>query len=176
MWVYLTYLWKKLLHHKWYVLLECWKAGILLRGITHDLSKFYPDEFGPYARHFGRGRSADEKSDELKRAWGLHKERNPHHWEWWVLSSGTPFPMGREDRLEMLCDLRAAEKTYGQSAKEYYLQNRYKMNLHPVTRTWLEDELGIPDNRWRRGEDEQEDRSDQTTRENSFRAVKGARG
>lgn len=40
------------LRHRWYVFLECVKLGIIWRGIIHDLSKFLPSEFIPYANYF----------------------------------------------------------------------------------------------------------------------------
>jgi len=48
---YLQYL-SYVLRHKWHVSLECFHHGLYWRGITHDLSKFLPDEFIPYARYF----------------------------------------------------------------------------------------------------------------------------
>lgn len=47
-WKYFKYV----IRHKWYVLIECFKKGQYWRGITHDLSKFLPDEFIPYAKYF----------------------------------------------------------------------------------------------------------------------------
>ena len=38
------------IQHKYYVFIECWKDGLYWHGITHDLSKFMPSEFFPYAR------------------------------------------------------------------------------------------------------------------------------
>jgi len=48
---YLKYL-KYVLVHKYYVFIECFKVGLFWRGIMHDMSKFFPDEFLPYARYF----------------------------------------------------------------------------------------------------------------------------
>jgi len=45
---YLNYV----LRHKWYVMIECFKRGKYWRGLMHDISKFRPDEFIPYARFF----------------------------------------------------------------------------------------------------------------------------
>ncbi|MEW9110929.1 MAG: DUF5662 family protein [Cytobacillus gottheilii] len=49
--------WKNFLYtldHQLNVLVECWKEGLYIQGITHDLSKFSPKEFFPYAKKFGR--------------------------------------------------------------------------------------------------------------------------
>jgi len=48
---YLKYL-KYILKHKWYVMIECFKNGLIWRGLMHDLSKFLPSEFIPYANFF----------------------------------------------------------------------------------------------------------------------------
>ena len=48
---HLSYL-RYILAHKWFVLVECVKMGIIWQGIVHDLSKMTPREFLPYARFF----------------------------------------------------------------------------------------------------------------------------
>jgi len=42
--------------HKWFVFLACCRLGIPFAGIVHDLSKFRPSEFIPYARNFYGGK------------------------------------------------------------------------------------------------------------------------
>ena len=92
------------LRHKWYVLQECWRFGIRWRGLVHDLSKFSPAEWGPYADYFYGGdwppysetpgewkrQLGDKWTKEwvqrrFDRAWLHHIHRNPHHWQHWVL-------------------------------------------------------------------------------------------
>lgn len=41
--------------HKFCTLVECYKLGILWRGIIHDLSKFSPSEWSPYVEWFYGG-------------------------------------------------------------------------------------------------------------------------
>ena len=41
---YLSYV----IRHRWFVMIECFKRGLIWRGLTHDLSKFHPSEFFPY--------------------------------------------------------------------------------------------------------------------------------
>ena len=36
---------KTITHHKWLVLLGCFRVGLYRQGITHDLSKYSPTEF-----------------------------------------------------------------------------------------------------------------------------------
>ncbi len=89
-----------LLEHKWNVFKYCWKRGVYIHAFTHDLSKFYPDEFFAYARYFygdylSKGQcyraspmciiSPKKYKEDIKmdfdKAWDKHKERNKHHWE-----------------------------------------------------------------------------------------------
>ncbi len=90
---YLSYV----LRHKWYVFVECCKLGIPWRGIVHDLSKFLPDEWFPYANYFyanpfkpkrnetGYYKPYDTGDEDFDLAWLKHQKRNPHHWQYWVL-------------------------------------------------------------------------------------------
>lgn len=100
--MYLKYL-KYVLKHKWFVFIECCKSGIPLRGMMHDMSKFLPSEFIPYAHYFYGAWCKDEDWHGDKRnhipyectekgveeafdiAWLKHQKRNPHHWQYWLL-------------------------------------------------------------------------------------------
>lgn len=146
--MYWLYFWRVMLH-KWYVLQECRKAGIFWRGVTHDLSKFRRDEFFPYADYFQWFLYGDTEDYEpvFKKAVRLHKSRNPHHPEFWV-KDGIPEEMDHDSVLEMACDWVAFARSHAgsTSAREYYLSNRIRLELHPRTREALECELGfIPD-------------------------------
>lgn len=138
--IYLKYL-LYILKHKWYVFLECVKEGILIRGITHDLSKFRIDEFIPYAEYFyGNG-----SKQAFDRAWEKHKARNSHHPEHWELvfdGYTNAKEMPEKDRLEMLCDWNAMSKTQGGTTLEYYEEKGHNNILHNNTRKWLENRLG----------------------------------
>jgi hypothetical protein len=59
----LKYLWS-MMRHKWFVFIEACKLGIPWLGLIHDLSKFAPSEFIPYARYFYGNHPAP---DELQR-------------------------------------------------------------------------------------------------------------
>jgi hypothetical protein len=66
-----------ILRHKWRVLVECWKEGLYLQGITHDLSKLSPAEFGPYSdRFFGGKLLAPDQDSRWEYAWLHHQHRN----------------------------------------------------------------------------------------------------
>lgn len=106
--MYLQYLWS-VVRHKWFVFVEACRLGVPWLGLIHDLSKFLPDEFVPYARHFyGNYPSCDElrgdwrytytglTKEDVKRefdiAWLQHQKRNRHHWQYWVLMNDDPKP------------------------------------------------------------------------------------
>ena len=165
---HLRYL-KSQLRHKWFVFAECCKLGIPLAGITHDLSKFLPSEWIPYARYFygeypegakidawGRSHYSGPTKESVARdfdvAWLHHQHRNKHHWQRWLLtldsarSNGKLFPMQMPDkyRKEMLADWRGAGRAYGDpDTAGWYMKNKDQIQLHPKTRRWIEDELGV---------------------------------
>lgn len=89
---YIAYL-KYIIRHKWFVFIECCRMGIPLRGAIHDMSKFLPSEFFPYARHFygkkvrdktGYYKPTDTGDPAFDHAWFLHQKRNAHHWQYWI--------------------------------------------------------------------------------------------
>ena len=146
---YLQYA-KYLIKHKYYVLIECFKRGIYWQGIKHDLSKFYPSEFIPYAPYFyGRYLKGDIKeykpadlNGDIGYAWFLHQKRNKHHWHYWILPQGQgkmkALDMPMKYRKEMLCDWIGASKAQGNDLKVWYRKYKDKIQLHPETRKWVE--------------------------------------
>lgn len=134
------------LRHKYFVAVECFKAGLIWRGLVHDLSKFLPQEWFPYVESFygGYGKNQpDHVKQTFDRAWLHHQKCNDHHWQWWVLpkdeGSLKPLPMGRQALLEMLCDWKGAGAAQGNKGgwlevREWYEKNKDKMTLHPETR------------------------------------------
>jgi hypothetical protein len=92
-WQYLKYV----LRHKWFVFVAGCRLGIPWLALLHDNSKFFPDEWRWYARHFyapdgskqtwqGKdGFYVDPKNDtKFDRAWLKHIKRNKHHPQHWV--------------------------------------------------------------------------------------------
>lgn len=164
--IYLEYL-KYVLRHKWYVGRECFRRGLYWRGLKHDWSKFLPSEFIAYARYFYGGpykpimeTHGDERNETLNglykerveedfnAAWNHHQKRNSHHWQYWVLmndnGSVEALPMPVADLIEMLCDWMGAGAAINRSqpslaeTREWYAKNAEKMQLHPITRLWIE--------------------------------------
>jgi len=146
---------KTILKHRHTVIRHCFRAGIGLQGLRHDLSKFSPTEFIPGIKYYLGYRSPNEKERELfgySSAWMHHKGRNKHHFEYWVdLNPETkmyePVPMPMKYLKEMFCDRVAASKIYQgknyQSSHplEYFKRGnaRKKMNQHTadVLEEWL---------------------------------------
>ena len=154
------------IRHKWYVFVECCKAGIIWQGLNHDLSKFLPDEFIPYAKHFYGGNNGISRSRDktgyykptdtgdlaFDFAWLLHQKRNRHHWQWWVLPEDDGgvkvLNIPLRYRKEMLCDWRGAGKAqgHGDDIKSWYMGNKGKMQLHKRTRGWIENQIKVRKN------------------------------
>ena len=111
-------------------------------GLAHDWSKFLPDEFLPYAVYFW----GDGGQEAFDVAWLKHQNRNPHHWQWWILVNDEDddkvLDMPGRYRKEMLADWRGAGRSYGNSdTTGWYLKNNGKMQLHDDTRAWIEEQL-----------------------------------
>jgi hypothetical protein len=105
-WRYLIYV----LRHKWFVLVAGLRLRVsLIQLITHDWSKFLPSEWGPYVAYFygdlpehdpedpckwmRRGYYGPTKADAQAAfdvAWNYHQKRQPHHWQYWLLTTDQP--------------------------------------------------------------------------------------
>lgn len=138
---YIMYLFK----HKWYVFLECKKRGIIWRGITHDLSKFFPCEFFPYMEKWY---GSTKRHSGYRGACLHHYNHNTHHWQYWVFISPEgkleSLEMPEIDRKEMIADWVGMARTLGKepSAIDWYERNKDKILLHKETRRKIEEEIG----------------------------------
>jgi hypothetical protein len=159
---YLRYL-KYLLKHKFFVMIECFKEGMIIEGIMNDFSKFSPLEFQAYANHFcgenrnvykyvsRNGYSKDDdpiKDVEFDKAWVHHIHHNPHHWQHWVIpengSKEVILEMPRKYMVEMVCDWVAAGKAQGRyrhQLKDWYDEHKEDIILAPYTRKWVENKI-----------------------------------
>ncbi len=130
--------------------------------MVHDLSKFLPDEFVSYAKHFygpqakqwrdstGYYKPTDTGDAAFDFAWLLHQKRNRHHWQWWILPEDEGgikvLEMPAKYCLEMLADWTGAGLAQGKpDTKSWYLKNRVKMTLGKETRKWIESALAVSD-------------------------------
>lgn len=134
---------KKITKHKIEVGKACFRAGIPLQGITHDLSKYTPSEFIEYAKYYGYDISPVDICKKEKgycNSWMHHKGHNPHHYEYWIDNldnGGTPLIIPYKYAVEMVCDYIGAGKVYNGDSYDCtsplkYWQNKKKTaKLHP---------------------------------------------
>ena len=147
---HLKYLWY-VLRHKYYVFVECWKLGIPWLGLIHDISKFRPDEWMRHAEVFPKRQSLKDENgfpepetinQLLGYTWLLHKNRNKHHWEWWLFpTNGGSCAVEMKEKYvcEMVADWRGAGLAQGTpDTIKWYETNKDKMILHDNTRKQVE--------------------------------------
>ncbi len=114
--------------HRLKVLILCCRAGIIWRGLVHDLSKYAPVEFFEGVKYYSGNRSPIKNCKDVNgysEAWLHHKGRNKHHYEYWydyetrITSPVMPYKYF----VEMVCDSVAAGMIYrGKKwTKEYQL-------------------------------------------------------
>lgn len=151
--------------HKWYVMMMCFRFKLYWRGIVHDMSKFLPSEFIPYANYFGclqdvsKGSPTDIK---FQKAWKLHYNRNDHHPEGWFRHRASylydymspPFDlkdMSDSDLLEMIADWYGAGAAQGKRSpsddvfrevRKWYDQNHKKIKINNASRAFVEYLIG----------------------------------
>ncbi len=142
--------------HRHKVVWHCMKAGIPLRGLLHDLSKYNPVEFFTVAKFYTDGtrspNEAERKQFGYSKAWLHHKGRNRHHFEYWTdynpeTRTVSPVKMPTKFVIEMFCDRVAASKIYqGKNYNpshplEYFLRGKATRFIHPETSDQLEELL-----------------------------------
>ena len=141
-----------ILKHRHMVIKHCFKAGIPVRGLLHDLSKFSPTEFIPGVKYYQGSRSPNEQERDIfgySKAWMHHKGRNRHHFEYWTdvnpeTKMYEPVKMPTVFFKEMFCDRVAASKTYqGENYTDehpinYFLRGNARLSMHPETAETLE--------------------------------------
>lgn len=148
-----------ILRHKWYVGVTCFREGLYLRGLTHDLSKLRPSEWRPYRAYFYGDKSTENQAANKEGkpeetgdrafdiAWLKHIHRNPHHPQHWILrrddGSIEPMPMPEGPMLEMLCDWFGAGAAITGNAswtrtRDWYFANFDETTLHPRTKARVE--------------------------------------
>lgn len=142
-WAYLSYV----LRHKWFVLQACQRTGASLwRGLLHDWSKFLPSEWFGYVRCFYKPDGTKQYIEaELTIPWWNHQRRNPHHWQFWLITwdRGETTPLVMPDKFvrEMVADwIGAGRVIVGKTSdvKAWYEKSKGKMILHPDTRALVE--------------------------------------
>jgi len=138
--------------HRHKVIYHCFKAGIPLQGLMHDMSKYSPCEFFAGVRFYQGTRSPNEAEREkfgYSVAWIHHKGRNKHHFEYWTDYNPKshliePVKMPMRYVIEMFCDRVAASKIYlndkynDSCPLEYFLKAKKNRVIHQETSDFLE--------------------------------------
>jgi hypothetical protein len=117
--------------------------GLFIHAIMHDLSKFLPSEFIPYAKFFysknrtKNYRQSDEDDPNFQKGWNHHQKRNKHHWNYWVSVTRKdeiiPVEMPMKYVRQMVADWNGMSRKFGGSTDEYFNKNKGSMILHPTT-------------------------------------------
>lgn len=112
---------------------------------THDASKYGKEEWEPYRDHFyDPEKNPKSGSVSYDHAWNHHQKSNPHHWQYWCLINDVdspqvqPLDMPLQYIIEMLCDWQSAGNHYGNTAYDWYSQQKDKMILSENTRNIVE--------------------------------------
>lgn len=143
--------------HRWLVRKYCFRLGLYRQGLTHDLSKYSPQEFWQGAKYFQGNASPNfterrENGRGYSVAWLHHKGRNKHHVDYWLdyrLMPDGSFVFGSckmpiEYVAEMFCDRLAANRNYMKEGYtdaapyEFYMKTRDELPIHPETRDEIE--------------------------------------
>lgn len=102
--------------HRKHVIKACFKMGIPLQGLLHDLSKYSLAELKIAKYYTGTLSPHDQARKELgySPCWCHHRNRNKHHSEYWVDSfeKNNAVKMPYKYVIEMFCDFIAAGKAY----------------------------------------------------------------
>lgn len=146
---------KTITRHRHLVMLNCFRAGIPIQGLAHDLSKYSPSEFLVGIKYFQGNRSpnvAERAEKGYSAAWMHHKGRNKHHYEYWFDNDDSsltiqPVEMPLRYVVEMFCDRVSASKIYKKeqykdsTSLEYFDSHDYRVSMHPNTRALLRELL-----------------------------------
>ncbi len=141
---------KVILTHKYYVFINCFKVGIIYRGIMHDLSKFGFIEFFNSVKYVTGDQSPtilERKNDSgFSHVAVRHTGRNRHHWQYWIdhdknclVVRKIPFKFA----LEYVCDIMAASKTYDKknysvsTVINYFDKRKHDYLMHPQTKEFI---------------------------------------
>lgn len=117
--------------------------------LSHDSSKYIPDEYEAYDAYFYGSDKSQKVNDEFKRAWLIHIHRNPHHWQHWVLINDDPeeeetlIEMPHEQILAMICDWWSFSWNSGDLYEifNWYDDHKHYIKLNDNTRETVEDIL-----------------------------------
>ena len=141
--------------HKWFVFLGGFRFDVPLHQLlVHDWTKLLPREWTPYVNQFyregaptlrqGYYHNPDLGNVAFNAAWLRHCLDNKHHWQHYAMVGEGAFsvvvPMPERFVREMLADWYGANRAQGGDGDicAWYLTNRGKMTLHPITTSRIE--------------------------------------
>lgn len=118
------------------------------RQITaeHDKSKSDLDEYKAYDDYFNGKDQSFKAKQEYERAWLNHQNKNPHHWQYWVLVNDDPeegeilIDMPYNYIMEMVCDWWSFSFKQNKLDEIFNWYNNHKkyMKLSPNTSRQVE--------------------------------------
>ena len=111
---------------------------------NHDSSKFSTEEFDAYRKNFYPISEEEKESNKeaFELAWRHHYTNNLHHWNWWA-ESGNMNNMSFVHIIEMICDWEAMGYKFGNNSKEFYEQNKHKIQLGEKQRIFAENLMNM---------------------------------
>lgn len=131
-----------LIPHKYYV----YRAGSQLelplsRTLKHDLSKFRPDEWSPYANWFNgpeglHGTKNREVFLDWRKAVQKHYGRNEHHWRPKHL---TPDQVSLDAKLESIADWYGVQRAKGDTKKNFKNWFEQKKDTFPIDKPTVQE-------------------------------------
>ena len=96
----------------------CFKMGIPVQGLLHDLSKYSIEELS-IAKYYVGTKSPHQVAREtvgFSKSWNHHYHRNKHHFQYWWDEDETgkiiPVKMPYRYVIESFCDMVGAGKAY----------------------------------------------------------------
>ena len=98
----------------------CFKMGIPIQGLLHDLSKYSIKELTQCKYYTGKKSPHATMREQFgySTSWYHNRNRNKHHWEYWIdtLEDKLAVKMPYKYVIEMLCDMAGAGYAYNKSA------------------------------------------------------------
>ncbi len=105
---------------------------------NHDYSKLSCEEFVQYRQKFYSIPGEEINKDLFNSAWEHHKKENAHHWEHWTKLLTMRIPYDQEIAcVHMVCDWMAMGYKFGDTAKNYYEENKDKIELPDWAITYI---------------------------------------
>lgn len=136
--------------HRFKVMKFCFKAGIPMNGLKHDLSKYSKAEFSPSRKYF-QGTSSPIV-EERKNNYGYsdisihHTNKNKHHYEYWVDTYKGQLlikPMPFKYNLEYCLDMISASMTYHKKdykrdfVLNFFIEREGTYLMHPASKEFV---------------------------------------